>query len=85
MKICISSGHGKYIRGANGEPEGFNEVDEARKVVENVADIWRNSGVGVDVFHDNKSTTQSQNLNTIVAHHNAQTRDLDVSRLGARD
>jgi hypothetical protein len=29
-KICISSGHGKYIRGASGY---LDEVDEARRVV----------------------------------------------------
>lgn len=79
MDVCISSGHGLYVRGANGEPEGFDEVDEARKVVNAVADVWREQGIGVEVFHDNTSHSQSENLNTIVAAHNATTRDLDVS------
>jgi N-acetylmuramoyl-L-alanine amidase len=35
--------------------------------------------VVVKTFHDNTSTSQSQNLNTIVAYHNSQNRDLDVS------
>lgn len=76
MKIVISSGHGKYIRGASGY---LDEVDEARKVVDRVAQLWTKSDVMCKTFHDNTSTTQSQNLNTIVAYHNAQQRDLDVS------
>ena len=76
MKIVISSGHGKYIRGASGY---LDEVDEARKVVDRVAEIWREEGVGVDVFHDNVSTSQNANLNAIVNYHNSRTRDYDVS------
>jgi hypothetical protein len=76
MKIVISSGHGKYIRGASGY---IDEVDEARKVVEQTADVLRDSGVGVDVFHDNTSHDQSTNLSTIVNYHNSRSRDLDVS------
>lgn len=76
MRVVISSGHGKYIRGASGY---LDEVDEARRVVENVATVLRGAGVEVDTFHDDTSTDQSTNLSTIVAHHNAQTRDLDVS------
>jgi hypothetical protein len=76
MKIVVSSGHGLHIRGASGY---LDEVDEARKVVDQVAKLLKNAGVGVKTFHDNTSTTQSQNLNTIVAYHNAQVRDLDVS------
>ena len=76
MNIVISSGHGKYIRGASGY---LDEVDEARKVVDRVAELWRSADIGVKVFHDNTSTSQNQNLNTIVNYHNAQTRDLDVS------
>ena len=42
-RICISSGHGKYIRGASGSPvpPQLDEVDEARKVVEQIADELR--------------------------------------------
>ena len=81
MKIAISSGHGKHIRGASGSPvpPQLDEVNEARKVVETVADDLRKRNVGVVTFHDDKSTTQSANLNAIVNWHNAQARDLDVS------
>lgn len=82
MRVVISSGHGLKIRGASGKScgsWGLDEVDEARRVVEAVAVALESAGVDVKTFHDNTSTTQSQNLNTIVAHHNAQERDLDVS------
>jgi N-acetylmuramoyl-L-alanine amidase/Putative peptidoglycan binding domain len=74
--IAISSGHGKYIRGASGY---LDEVDEARRVVEHVADILHTGGVKVMTFHDNTSHDQNTNLNTIVNWHNKQTRELDVS------
>jgi N-acetylmuramoyl-L-alanine amidase len=48
-------------------------------VVERVADKLEERGVEVTVFHDNTSTTQSENLECIVAEHNAKVRDLDVS------
>jgi N-acetylmuramoyl-L-alanine amidase len=76
MKIFISSGHGKYIRGASGY---LDEVNEARRVVTEVAKILKAAGIGVGVFHDNTSHDQSTNLETIVRHHNDATRDLDVS------
>ena len=75
-RIVISSGHGKYIRGASGI---LDEVDEARKVVEEIAGLLEARGVDVKVFHDDTSHSQNENLNTIVNYHNAQTRDLDVS------
>jgi hypothetical protein len=74
MKIVISSGHGKKIRGASGY---IDEVDEARKVVNRVVEI-----LGPEVatpYHDDVSTTQNENLNRIVDFHNSKTRDLDVS------
>jgi peptidoglycan hydrolase-like protein with peptidoglycan-binding domain len=74
--IVISSGHGKYIRGASGY---LDEVDEARRVVERVAEFLRAADVEVETFHDNTSHDQSTNLSTIVNYHNKQTRDLDVS------
>jgi N-acetylmuramoyl-L-alanine amidase len=79
--IVISSGHGKYIRGASCSPRPpyLDEVDEARRVADKVAELWRGAGVGVKVFHDDTSTTQNQNLQTIVNYHNAQARDFDVS------
>jgi hypothetical protein len=61
--IVISSGHGKYVRGASGY---VDEVDEARKVVEKVADLYRQMDVTVYVFHDDVSTSQSENLDRIV-------------------
>ena len=76
MKIVISSGHGLKVRGASGY---LDEVDEARRVVEQVAEDLRNVNVTVDTFHDDTSTTQDQNLKTIVNYHNSRTRDLDVS------
>jgi N-acetylmuramoyl-L-alanine amidase len=76
MKICISSGHGKYIRGASGY---LDEVDCARAVVEEVAKCYRAAGVEVETFHDNTSTTQNANLNAIVNWHNARKRDYDIS------
>lgn len=79
MKIVISSGHGKYIRGASCPAPGLDEVDEARKVVDRIAELWREASVGVDVFHDNVSTSQNQNLNAIVNYHNSKSRDFDVS------
>jgi N-acetylmuramoyl-L-alanine amidase len=74
--IVISSGHGKYIRGASGV---LDEVDEARMVVEKVAGILLQHGVGVVTFHDDISETQQDNLEAIVDFHNSQKRDLDVS------
>lgn len=76
MKVVISSGHGKYIRGASGY---IDEVDEARLVVERVATALRNVGVEVTIYHDNSSHSQSENLNRIVNFHNSKTRDLDIS------
>jgi N-acetylmuramoyl-L-alanine amidase len=75
-RIVISSGHGKYVRGASGI---LDEVDEARRVVEHVADELRNRDVEVTTYHDDVSTSQNENLNRIVDFHNSKTRDLDVS------
>ena len=76
QSIVISSGHGKYVRGASGI---VDEVDEARRVVERLADALAVRSVEVKVFHDETSHSQNENLNTIVNYHNAQARDLDVS------
>jgi N-acetylmuramoyl-L-alanine amidase len=75
-RVAISSGHGKLVRGASGV---LDEVDEARRVVEAVADKLAARGVDVVTFHDDESTTQSENLNRIVEWHNGQERELDVS------
>lgn len=76
QSIVISSGHGKYVRGAAGI---LDEVDEARRVVEQVAKELSARGVNVKVFHDDTSRDQNTNLNTIVNYHNKQDRDLDIS------
>jgi len=74
--IVISSGHGKIVRGAAGI---LDEVDEARRVVERVAENLRSRGAQVKVFHDNVSVSQSENLERIVDYHNSQNRQLDIS------
>lgn len=82
MDIVISSGHGKYIRGASGDPvpPQLDEVDEARLVVEAVATYLRKMGVNVVTFHDDTSEDQDTNLKTIVSFHNSQPpHDYDVS------
>jgi N-acetylmuramoyl-L-alanine amidase len=77
MDIIISSGHGKLIRGASGY---IDEVDEARRVVEQVADYLLQIKCGsVITFHDDISTTQDENLEAIVDFHNMHERDIDVS------
>jgi hypothetical protein len=74
--VVISSGHGKYIRGAS---DILDEVDEARRVVDRVAELLRSRGVDIKTFHDNTSHDQSTNLATIVDFHNRHNRELDVS------
>ena len=71
-RIVISSGHGKYVRGASGI---IDEVDEARKVTEQLAEILEERGVEVTTFHDYSSHSQKENLWTITDFHNAQDRD----------
>ena len=75
-RVAISSGASLKVRGASGV---LDEVDEARRVVEHVADELSSMGIEVMIFHDDTSKTQSENLETIVAFHNEQERDLDVS------
>ena len=81
-RIAISSGHGLYIRGASADPnpEPYNdEVDEVRAIVDRVCEMLTKAGHACVKFHDNTSTSQSTNLNTITSWHNKQSRDLDVS------
>lgn len=75
-RVVISSGHGSLVRGASGV---IDEVDEARRVVEKVAENLDRMHIGVTTFHDDSSTSQNENLETIVDFHNSQDRDLDVS------
>jgi N-acetylmuramoyl-L-alanine amidase len=74
--LVISSGHGKYVRGASGY---LDEVDEARRVVAQVASNLRNLGAKVETFNDDVSKTQNDNLKRIVDFHNSKSRQLDVS------
>lgn len=75
--VVISSGHGLHVRGAHGI---IDEVDEARKVVDALAEVLRCRDVEVVTFHDNVSESQSENLNRIVDFHNSRgPHDLDVS------
>src|SRR5580765_9063434 len=76
MRVALSSGHGLYVRGACGI---LDEVDEARRVVNRVAEELQSRGADVMVFHDNSSRSQNENLNAIVNFHNAQERDVDIS------
>lgn len=74
--IAISSGHGLKVKGASGV---VDEVTEARKVVNKVAEYLKQVGCSVNVFHDDTSNTVTDNLKWIVSHHNTVARDLDVS------
>src|SRR4029077_2795058 len=76
MKVVISSGHGKYVRGASGY---IDEVDQARRVVNDVAAKLNSSGIETVSYHDDVSKTQSENLKRIVDFHNSKTRDWDIS------
>src|SRR5262249_17507935 len=76
VAIAISSGHGLKIRGASGV---LDEVNEARLVVHREAQLLEARGYTVHEFHDDVSTNQSQNLETIVRYHNSKKRNLDVS------
>ena len=79
--ITISSGHGKYVAGASCY---INEVTEARRVTNKVAEYLRKMSVKVNVIHDDVSKTKAQNITNgkssyIVKQHNATSRELDVS------
>jgi N-acetylmuramoyl-L-alanine amidase len=75
-RIAISSGHGTRCPGASGI---IDEVQEATRVVDRVADLLLERGALAGKFHDTVSTTSADNLDRIVDWHNAQTRDLDVA------
>jgi N-acetylmuramoyl-L-alanine amidase len=57
----------------------INEVEQARRVTNKVAEELVNRGVDVFVFHDDTSKNQGQNLQTIVDAHNGEVRDVDIS------
>lgn len=74
--VCISSGHGLHVRGASGL---IDEVDEARRVTDRVVSTLKGLGVEAYAFHDNSSTTQDENLHTIVSTHEELACDWNVS------
>lgn len=76
MDVVISSGHSIHVRGASDE---LDEVNEARRVVDRLAELLMSRDVDVATFHDDVSKTQSENLDRITTFHNSQDRDLDVS------
>ncbi|TDL92114.1 N-acetylmuramoyl-L-alanine amidase [Vibrio vulnificus] len=75
-EFVISSGHAKVVRGASGY---LDEVNEARKVVPQVAAYLKELDCKVHTFNDDTSKAQRDNINTIVKYHNSKSRDLDVS------
>lgn len=76
-EIEIHAGHWKALNsGANGV---LNEVTEARRVGKRVFEILKESKIPVTYFEDNTSTNQSQNLSTLVKHHNQDRNGLVVS------
>jgi hypothetical protein len=81
MKIAISSGHSTKCQGMVGpEPWGLNEVEEATRVVDRVAQLLSDMGVEAPAFHDTVSTDKSECLNRIVDWHNTRgPHELDVS------
>jgi N-acetylmuramoyl-L-alanine amidase len=82
VSICISSGHGKLIRGAAySDPDGWglDEVDQARRVVSALAQALRARRHEVVEIHDDHSTEQQQNLEWLVAEHEKYERELDIS------
>lgn len=76
MKCTISSGHGKYVSGSS---LIIDEVTEARKVVNRVVEILKEMNEEVNIYHDDISKNQKDNINNIVKHHNSTIRDKDVS------
>ena len=74
--INISSGHGKYVKGAGCY---IDEVTEARKVVDRVAQLIKERGCTARVFHENASKDKNTNLKNIVAWHNNQKDGIDLS------
>lgn len=76
MKVTISSGHGKYVAGAS---RLIDEVTEARKVVDQVAEHLKDLGCLSDKYHENNAKNKNDNLNAIIGHHNTTSRNLDVS------
>lgn len=77
MRIAMSSGHSTKCQGAIGY---LNEVEEATRAVDRIAEIWKENGIECWTFHDTTSTDSSTNLNKITDWHNSRpSHELDVS------
>jgi N-acetylmuramoyl-L-alanine amidase len=78
ITVVISSGHSLVVRGASGI---IDEVDEARRVVPEVASHLADYGFDVVEIHDDVSETQEENLEWLVSEHNKHDSEdrLDVS------
>lgn len=83
MNINVHGGHNSIVQGASGF---LNEVIEDRKIKNLVISKLQSLGHTVYDCTDETGTTQSKNLNNIVAKCNAHTVDVDVSiHLNASD
>jgi N-acetylmuramoyl-L-alanine amidase len=85
MRIAISAGHALKVRGAAGpQPWGLDEVNEARRIMPEIANYLDKLGHDVETWADDVSTTQNENLNRICNWHNEESfsgngHDLDIS------
>lgn len=83
MNINVHGGHNSIVQGASGF---LNEVTEDRKIKNLVISKLQSLGHTVYDCTDETGTTQSKNLNNIIAKCNAHTVDVDVSiHLNASD
>lgn len=83
MNINVHGGHNSIVQGASGF---LNEVTEDRKIKNLVISKLQSLGHTVYDCTDETGTTQSKNLNNIVAKCNVHTVDVDVSiHLNASD
>lgn len=83
MNINVHGGHNSIVQGASGF---LNEVTEDRKIKNLVISKLQSLGHTVYDCTDETGTTQSKNLNNIIAKCNVHTVDVDVSiHLNASD
>ena len=67
--IAISAGHGLFVRGASSDM--MDEVDEARRVTRRLEAELKDRGIDVQIYWDDVSRTQDENLDRIVDWHNS--------------
>ena len=70
MKIAISVGHGLHVRGAS-HPDGLDEVNEAIRATDKIAEFLRAGDNEVHTLFDTVSTSQDENLQRLVKWHNS--------------